>query len=109
MSKADCDFCNLTGTARWLYVLPEDRPVVGLANAAGEAIIFDDDGLWHACIGCAGLVDREDITGLVQRAQRHITNTFPEMFGPGADDTWKAISAARYAAVMSPGTRKQRI
>jgi len=105
----DCDFCNLAGTARWQYVLPEDRPVVGLANDAGEALLLDDDGVWHACIACALLVDRKDVSGLLQRAERHMGPAFPHLFGPDAGDAWKALMAAQWAAVMMPGTRKRRV
>ncbi|MEU3265097.1 hypothetical protein [Streptomyces bacillaris] len=109
MSKADCDFCNLAGTARWLYVLPEDRPVVALTNDEGLIMVLPDDGLWRACIGCAALVDREDVIGLIVRAERHMAPAFPDMFGPQSGDMWKAVASARYAAVMMPGTQKRRI
>ncbi|MFI6205929.1 hypothetical protein ACIBAI_05945 [Streptomyces sp. NPDC051041] len=105
----DCDFCNLAGTARWQYVLPEERPVVGLANEDGHVIVLDDDGLWNACIGCSLIVDRGDVAGLIQRVERHLAPAFPDMFGPQAGETWKAMMTVRYAAVMLPGTQKRRI
>ncbi|MFF4244322.1 hypothetical protein ACFYY2_07580 [Streptomyces sp. NPDC001822] len=103
----DCDFCNLPGTARWKYVLSDDRPVVGLANDKGEAVLFDDDGIWHACIACALLIDREDMAGLLDRVTRALGAVLP-LKDTDHRETWQALMVGQYAAVMEASTVKSR-
>ncbi|MEU2111536.1 hypothetical protein [Streptomyces sp. NPDC019507] len=101
----DCDFCNLPGTARWKYVLSPDRPVVGLANGQGDAVLFDDDGIWHACIACALLVDAEDMSALLDRVCRALGAVLP-LKDNDFRETWTALMVGQYAAVMMPTTVK---
>ncbi|MFI0985041.1 hypothetical protein [Streptomyces exfoliatus] len=107
MNKPDCDFCNLAGTARWRYVLADDRPVVGLGDEAGTRGYFvDDNGVWHACVGCALLVDRKDMPKLVARVTRSLSGHLPMLRDADLRETWQAFMTARYAVVMSPATVK---
>ncbi|MCX5237242.1 hypothetical protein OG824_18750 [Streptomyces prunicolor] len=101
----DCDFCNLAGTAQWLYVLSNDRPVVGLGNGQGDAVLFDDDGVWHACLGCSVLVDAENVAGLIDRVGRHLGMVMP-LKDPGFREAWTALMVAQYEAVMQSTTVK---
>ncbi|SNS50088.1 hypothetical protein [Actinacidiphila glaucinigra] len=103
----DCDFCNLPGVARWKYVLSPDRPVVGLTNGAGDAVLFDDDGIWHACIACAALVDREDMAGLIERVCRALGAVLP-LKDTEHRQTVQALMVGQYSAVMQSTTVKLR-
>jgi len=109
MNSADCDFCNLASTARWLYVLPENGPIIAIDRGEGLLEVIHDDGLWHACIGCAALVDRADVTGLVDRAERHMASAFPDLFEGASGPLQRAMLAARFSAVMMPGVEKHRV
>ncbi|NWF28228.1 hypothetical protein HW130_18470 [Streptomyces sp. PKU-EA00015] len=101
MNKQDCDFCNLAGTAAWVYVLGPDRPIVGLANGLGDVALMDDDGTWRACIACSSLVDADDMTGLLDRVILHLGAVLP-LRDREFRETWIAFVAAQYAAVMQP-------
>jgi hypothetical protein len=59
-----CDFCN---TAAPEFVLPARSFVLG-RDAHGRAQGMDGD--WSCCAECAGLIDRNQWTGLLRHVQR---------------------------------------